>query len=230
MSERTKEEMNIYEKLTNMQNDLLEVNIPKSGKNKFGGFNYYELDDLLPPILILCKQYGCTLFFNFPTDVDGKCNRGTLHLVNWNDKTDEILVEVPFPQLEKLPKMNYAQSSGTYQTYMKRYLILHTFDIVEDEIIDATEMSVEVDKQEKAQNGKQNAPKRSAQKTAPKKQKMNVQKKPKALQKVIDKFYEENGADSECTPNKLNSLSMKMFRAKEITKDERVEIYDYLKK
>ena len=229
MIEKNTSTMNIYEKLTNMQNDLLEVNIPKSGKNKFGGFNYYELDDLLPPILILCKQYGCTLFFNFPTDVDGNCNRGTLNLVNWSDKEDKILVEVPFPQLEKLPKMNYAQSSGTYQTYMKRYLILHTFDIVEDEIIDATEMSVEVDKQERAKSSKGGKANATKGKTAPKK-KMNVQKKPKALQKVIDRFYEENGTDAECTPNKLNGLSMKMFREKEITKDERVEIYDYLKK
>ena len=168
-------------------------------------------------------------FFNFPTDVDGNCNRGTLNLVNWSDREDKILVEVPFPQLEKLPKMNYAQSSGTYQTYMKRYLILHTFDIVEDEIIDATEMSVEVDKQERAKSSKGGKANATKGKTAPKK-KMNVQKKPKALQKVIDRFYEENGTDAECTPNKLNGLSMKMFREKEITKDERVEIYDYLKK
>ena len=119
MSDDKPKDMSIYQKLTNMQNDLLETNIPKSGKNKFGGFDYYELDDLLPPILMLCKQYQCSLFFDFPYDLEAGCYKGVLHLISWNNVEDKINVEVPFPQLEKLPKMNWAQSSGTYQTYMK---------------------------------------------------------------------------------------------------------------
>ena len=221
----TKVDMNIYEKLTNIQNDLLEMNIPKSGKNNFGGFAYYELDDLLPPILMLCKQYSCTLFFSFPFDIDAQCYKGVLNLVNWENPDDKLFVEVPFPELEKLPKMNWAQSSGTYQTYMKRYLILHTFDIMEEEIIDSTEYMNELTKQnngnketrvDKATNGNG-------------KKKVNITKKPVALQKVIDRCKEEN-PDVVCDKKLLNTTSMKMFKNKEITQKERKEIYDYLKK
>ena len=144
--------MSIYQKLTYIQNELLEVPIPKNGKNPFGGFSYYELEDLLPPILKLCKKYGCTLYFNFPS-IEGNCYKGVLNLINWDDSSDIIKIEVPFPQLEKLPKMNYAQVSGTYQTYMKRYLILHTFGIVEKEVIDSGVLDKD--------NKKQNTPKKN---------------------------------------------------------------------
>lgn len=212
--------MNIYEKLTNIQYDLLDTPISKSGKNPFGGFNYYELDDLLPPIIKLCKEYGCTMFFNFPTDMNGQCKCGVLNLVNWEDKEDRILVEVPFAQLEKLPKMNYAQSSGTYQTYMKRYLILHTFDIVESEVIDA--LGDEAPKK-KSSAKKKSAPKKSSKKSAPK-----VVEKPVSLDKVVEKCHEIYGAD-ECDKKMLNKVSMDMARDKELTLDERKEIMAYLK-
>ncbi len=211
---------NIYHKLTRMQNDLLEINIPKSGKNKFGGFDYYELDDLLPPILRLCKQYECTMFFTFPYDEIAHCYKGILNLISWNDVEDKITVEVPFPQLEKLPKMNWAQSSGTYQTYMKRYLILHTFDIIEAEVIDATEYA------EGENNKSQSKPKPNGNSNG---KKMNIIKKPAVLQKVVDKCNELH-PDKECDAKLLNSVSMKMLREKEISQKERKEIYDYLKR
>ena len=214
-----KVQMNIYQKLTNIQNDLLEINIPKSGKNSFGGFAYYELDDLLPPILMLCKQYACTLFFSFPYDMEAQCYKGILNLVNWEKPEDKIVVEVPFPQLEKLPKMNWAQSSGTYQTYMKRYLILHTFDIMEEEVIDSTEHMGELTKNN---NKKQDN-------TSNTKKKVNVTKKPAALQKVIDKCKEEN-PDANCDKKLLGATSLKMFKDKEISASERKEIYNYLQK
>lgn len=221
-AENKPEDMNIYEKLTNMQNDLLETNIPKSGKNKFGGFDYYELDDLLPPILMLCKQYHCSLFFDFPYDVEASSYKGVLNLISWGNVEDKINVEVPFPQLEKLPKMNWAQSSGTYQTYMKRYLILHTFDIIEDEVIDATEYNEETNG--KSQNG--TGAKKASNGNG---KKMNITKKPAILQKVTVRCNELH-PDKECDKKLLNAVSMKMLREKEITQNERKEIYDYLKK
>lgn len=209
--------MNIYEKLTSIQFDLLDTEIKKSGKNNFGGFTYYELEDLLPPIIRLCKKYGCTLYFNFPTEMNGSCNRGQLHLVNWEDNNDRIIVEVPFAQLEKLPKMNFAQSSGTYQTYMKRYLILHTFDIVESETIDA------INTETPRNTGKKTTPKKAVKKTAPKKV-----EKPKSLEKVIEKCNELYG-EKDCDKAMLNKVSMSMAKSNEITLDERKEILTYLK-
>ena len=211
--------MNIYEKLTKMQNDLLEIPIKKSGKNSFGGFNYYELDDLLPPILKLCNEYGCTLYFDFPSDVNGECNKGVLHLVNWEDKEDNIKVQVPFPQLEKLPKMNYAQSSGTYQTYMKRYLILHTFDIVESELIDAMEMEKP---QKKNGTNKKSAPKKNS---SPQQEEIDLEALIEKIQFKAEELYPEE----EFNKAVLNKTSMGMFRKKEISAEERKAIMEYVK-
>ena len=193
------EAKSIYEKLANMQNELLSIPISKSGKNKFGGFDYYELEDLIPPVIKLCVKYGCTLIFSFP------CGKGVLKLVNWENKEDYICIEVPFAELEKLPKMNYAQSSGTYQTYMKRYLLLHMFQFCEGEIIDATN------------HEETNS--------------VNFVKKP-STPKVVIKVKarcKELYPEEEQTNKLLNKVSMQMFRNKEITKQERAEIYDYIK-
>lgn len=192
--------MNIHEKLTRIQNDLLGINIPKSGHNQFGHFDYHTLNDLLPPILELCLKYECTLYFDFPPE------KGQLYLINWKDKEDKICVEVPFATLEKLPKMNWAQSSGTYQTYMKRYLILHTFDIIEEEVIDSLQFDNNT-------NGK----------------KKGSERVPASVSKIIKKCKEEN-PDVECDMRLLNKVRMNMLKNKELTKKEAEEAFNYIKK
>lgn len=232
-------EMNIFQKLTYIQNDLLEMPIPKNGKNQFGGFTYYELEDLFPPILKLCKKYGCTLYFNFPL-LEGECHKGVLNLVNWNDKNDYIKVEIPFPKLEKLPKMNYAQVSGTYQTYMKRYLILHTFDIVEKEVLDSGVLEENIKKQTNTskkpiKQSKKQIPNKTEEKNKPrqttKKQDKTINKtpeKPAVLDKVIERCQELH-SEKECNDKLINRVSLQMFNDKEITLDERKAIFNYIK-
>lgn len=205
--------MNIFEKLTRMQKELLQIPMNKSGKNKFGGFNYYTLDDLLPPITILCEKYGTTLYFNFPVNEQGNSEVGELHLINWNNPEDCLIIQVPFPELEKLPKMNWAQSSGTYQTYLKRYLLLHSFNIIEEEVIDATNP----DEFDNSSSKSNNQP-----------LKYSKEKKPPVLQKVIKKCNEDF-PDMECDAKLLNKVSMKMLRNNEISNKERKEIFEYLK-
>ena len=236
-------EMGIFQKLTYIQNDLLEIPIPKNGKNKFGGFTYYELEDLLPPILRLCKKYGCALYFNFPV-VDGECHKGVLNLINWNDKHDCIKVEVPLPQLEKLPKMNYAQVSGTYQTYMKRYLILHTFDIVEKEVIDSGVLEENGKKQStqtkkpvtekktpiknKTEEKKKQDSVKEKQEKATTKTSVKTVEKPAILDKVIQRCHELH-SERECNGKLINRVSLDMFKNKEITLDERKAVFNYIK-
>lgn len=225
--------MNIHQKLTYIQNDLLRESIPKNGKNPFGNFTYYELEDLLPPILRLCKKYGCTLYFNFPLTEDDE-KKAILNLINWEDTSDCIRIITPLPPLEKLPKMNYVQSLGTYQTYMKRYLILHTFGIVEKEIIDSGFVEEQTKKQDKkTKTTKKDKPSKVEQKdTNTKVEKKDKPKtkteKPESLQKVIDKCHELH-SEKECDKKLLNKVSLKMFNDKELTLDERKEVFNYIK-
>jgi len=53
--------MNIYEKLQIMRCELQDMKLKKSGKNKFAGYEYFELQDFIPEInklmLLRSKAY-----------------------------------------------------------------------------------------------------------------------------------------------------------------------------
>ena len=50
--------MNIYEKLSNIQQEL---RAPKNQYNSFGGYNYRSCEDILEAVKPLLKKYNCTL-------------------------------------------------------------------------------------------------------------------------------------------------------------------------
>ena len=50
--------MNIYEKLSNIQNEL---KAPKGQFNKFGGYKYRSCEDILEAVKPICKKYGAVL-------------------------------------------------------------------------------------------------------------------------------------------------------------------------
>ena len=49
--------MNVFEKLQNCRVELQKMNLKKTGENKFAGFKYYELADILPSINELFLKY-----------------------------------------------------------------------------------------------------------------------------------------------------------------------------
>ena len=197
--------MDMYSKLAEMQNILLATKITKSGKNTHNGARYYELEDLLPPVKIVCKQFGILSYFDFPYDKELMNYRALLHLRDL-ETHEELIFEVPYPVLEKINNgMNIMQSLGAYITYLKRYLLINTFDLMEKEIIDASNWDNDEDTRT-----------------------VVVEEKPASLQKVIDKCKKEY-SDEECNPKLLNKVSLKMLRDKEITQRERKEIFEYLK-
>lgn len=135
--------MNIYKKLSNVQKSLLGKNIPKSGKNKFGGFEYYELSDLLPVLIEECNKEGLTFLFSFSEE------KALLHIYDVDNET-EIVNCVIVPELRELNRgMNLVQSYGSYITYLKRYLLLNTFLIGENSYIDSDISEIESKKNSK---------------------------------------------------------------------------------
>lgn len=50
--------MNIYEKLSNIQNEL---KCNKSQYNKFGGYKYRSCEDILEAVKPICKKYNAVL-------------------------------------------------------------------------------------------------------------------------------------------------------------------------
>ena len=118
--------MCILKKIAIIQRNLMSKDIPKSGYNNFAGFKYHELEDLIPPITRECFEQELILLFDF-TD-----SEAILKITNWNDAKDFIPYKVPMPEIREMnKKMNIMQSEGSYITYLKKYLLINAFLIME---------------------------------------------------------------------------------------------------
>jgi hypothetical protein len=132
----------LLSKILKIRSELLRKSIPKSGKNPFGGFEYWELEDITPHILELCEKYNVFTLFSFRHDL------AILSAQNIDNFEEVIEITSPMPNIEKLPKMNMIQVVGTYETYQRRYLYLVLFDIIEKDCIDS------LNNTDKKENGK----------------------------------------------------------------------------
>lgn len=124
------EKLNIYAKLQKIRVELQNKKIKKSGKNAYAGFTYYELKDFLPAINELMLKYGVSS--NFSIDE----GRATLTIINLDDTKDVICFVSPTEEAQ-LKGCTPIQALGAVHTYMKRYLYLNAFEIVEDDLLDA---------------------------------------------------------------------------------------------
>lgn len=123
--------MNIYEKLQLVKQDVLHANPKKSGKNKFAGYDYYELSDILPVIIESCAKHKIMTFPSFTNDV------ATLTAVNAEAPEEKVTIESPMRDLD-IKGANAIQSLGGIETYQRRYLYMSLFDITENDMFDAT--------------------------------------------------------------------------------------------
>lgn len=147
--------MNIYEKIQKVKQELAERELKKSGENKFSGFKYYELGDFMPSIIELCNKYQ--LF----TQVTFTNEEGILLLVDAdasnaikleNGELDYRCIKYTSPMRDlELKGANAIQALGGVQTYLRRYLYMNAFDIVEADMFDSNEF--EKKKKKKAEKG-----------------------------------------------------------------------------
>ena len=123
--------MNIYEKINKIKEDILKANLKKSGVNKFSNFNYYELADITPKIITLCNQYKVMTHFTFDKEY------AKLTIINVEDPQEAIYYFSPMKDLT-IKGANDIQALGGTETYQRRYLYLMAFDIIENDMFDAT--------------------------------------------------------------------------------------------
>ena len=126
--------MCVTSKISEIQLVLMNEKIPKSGYNKFNKNKYHELKDILPPVVRECNKRDLVLLFNFNHDY------GYLDVCDKNNVDNYYRFSMPMPELKALnKKMNAVQSIGADVTYLKRYLIVNAFLILEDDVADALE-------------------------------------------------------------------------------------------
>ena len=122
--------MNIYEKIETIRVALQEANLKKSGKNGFANFNYFTLDDILPALNRLMLENK--LFSNFSLNSE----TATLTLINAEKVDEQVIFTSPIAEAQ-IKGSTPIQCLGGVHTYMKRYLYLNAFEIVEGDILDA---------------------------------------------------------------------------------------------
>lgn len=123
--------MNIYEKMQKARVELQGMNLKKSGENKFAGFKYYELGDFLPAINKLMLDHKLFSYINFDNEI------AVLTIVN-AEKVDEVVSFTSPLGTLNLKGCNDIQNLGGVQTYLRRYLYMNAFEIVENDEFDAT--------------------------------------------------------------------------------------------
>lgn len=138
--------LNVYQKLQKARIDLQKMKIKKSGKNSYAGFTYYELKDFIPPINELFEKYG--LSSNFSIQDTLAC----LTITNTDELRDFITFTSPIAEAQ-LKGCTPIQALGAVHTYMKRYLYLNAFEIVEDDMLDAQAGNIKTNYDEKIING-----------------------------------------------------------------------------
>ena len=135
--------MNLNESIIKIRVELQNAKLKKSGKNKFAGFDYFELADFLPKLNELMLSEGLNDKFYI------KDNLATLEI----QKGDEVnIYTMPFIMFETptnrredkstgevydVKSMQDIQYLGALNTYYKRYLYLNAFGITDGEVIDS---------------------------------------------------------------------------------------------
>ena len=123
--------MSVYKKLQEARIELQSQSLKKSGHNKFAGYDYFELGDFLPTIQKICLDKGLCGTISYGTEIATLTIRDT-------EKPD-YTIEFSCPMSTAALKGCHAvQNMGAVMTYIRRYLWVNAFEILEHDALDAT--------------------------------------------------------------------------------------------
>lgn len=122
--------MSVYGKLQKARIMLQGTKLTKSGKNKFAGYEYFELADFLPTIQKICNDVGLCGVVSFNQE---------MAFLQINDTEDGTSIMFTAPMSSAALKgCHDVQNLGAVISYLRRYLWVNAFEIVEHDALDAT--------------------------------------------------------------------------------------------
>ena len=128
--------MSVYKKLQSARIALQGRKLSKSGKNKFAGYEYFELGDFLPAIQDICNEVGLCGVVTYTKEM--------AYLTIFDVESEGAIVFSSPMSTASLKGCHDVQNLGAVQTYLRRYLWTNAFEIVEHDALDATTGGVEV--------------------------------------------------------------------------------------
>lgn len=141
---------NLNDSIISIRVKLQNSKLKKSGKNKFAGFDYFELADFLPKLNELMLEEKINDRFYIKDDLatlelqkGEETNVYTMPFVLFStpltykkDKSGNFLKNKDGEYIQ-MPSMQDIQYLGALNTYYKRYLYLNAFGITDGEVIDS---------------------------------------------------------------------------------------------
>jgi hypothetical protein len=125
----------VYEKLQKARVKLQNIELKKSGHNKFAGYRYFELTDFLPTVNSIFAELGLCHTLEFTSDL------ATMRVI---DTVDGGCAKFTCPMASaQLKGCHEVQNLGASITYITRYLLVMALAICEHDALDATTGSEE---------------------------------------------------------------------------------------
>lgn len=128
----------IYRKLADARGKFHNLELVKTGKNKFAGYSYFELGDFLIPAMNCLRNEGLVAVASF-TDEEA-----SLTLFETEGKGSIVLTS-PMKDAN-LKGCHPIQNLGAVETYQRRYLWVALMEIVEHDALDSAEPAEPVKK------------------------------------------------------------------------------------
>ena len=125
------EDFKVYAKLQKCRVELQNMELKKSGHNKFQGYKYFELRDFLPAINTLFDIYGLCYSLQFDRDM------ANMFVVDV-DTGSSIKFCCPM-ESAVLKGCQPVQNLGGSLTYISRYLLCLALAVSESDIVDSSE-------------------------------------------------------------------------------------------
>ena len=133
----------LNESIISIRVELQNAKLKKSGKNKYAGFDYFELADFLPKLNELMLKEGVNDRFYIKDGYAvlelqkfGETNTYTMPFVLFDTPVNKKYNK-DLDEYFDVKSMQDIQYLGALNTYYKRYLYLNAFGITDGDVIDS---------------------------------------------------------------------------------------------
>lgn len=120
----------VYQKLQTARVKLQNVELKKSGHNKFAGYKYFELSDFLPTVNSIFFELGLAHTLEFSDTM------ATMYVID-TENGGHAKFTCPMASAE-LKGCHPVQNLGASLTYISRYLLVMALAVCEHDALDAT--------------------------------------------------------------------------------------------
>jgi len=122
--------LNLFAKIQEARCQLQGLGLKKTGQNKFAGYSYFELGDILPAVNNINRELGLCTHVTF----DNEFAKLTIFDVD-SDKSLEFTSPMAKATLKGAHDI---QNLGATETYQRRYLYMSAYEIVEADAVDSS--------------------------------------------------------------------------------------------